>query len=433
VPIEFGERCKIMIQSEILNNRALLKIKYCIFAWYNTIRSILSGASRYHASYNVNAVCWPNTQKRALLIYLVKPFSLEDIDPQLLRHQNSLQCKQIAVLLGEFGYIVDAIDIHDKEFRPATNYHLIISNKVDLLGMEAYFEDAAVKIYLASVANHWVHNRSLRTRHERLYRRRGCAVEMRRVYPEVMPYVTKADAIAGFGNDAVTSTWREVFKGPIYPFNNYGFPETPFSISEKDFALARSQFLFFASGSQVQKGLDLLLEIFPKLPDLHLYICSGFDTEPDFCRCYHKELYLTANIHCIGWIQVNSPEYRALTQKCAYVIHPSCSDGQSGSVVQCMYSGLIPLVTKEAGIDTENFGVTFSDDSLDAIERVIREVSQLPADWHRDHSIRTRKIAEEKYSEDAFLNRWRNILSEVLGQCCGRNEREAIFLYNRQA
>jgi glycosyltransferase involved in cell wall biosynthesis len=111
---------------------------------------------------------------------------------------------------------------------------------------------------------------------------------------------------------------------------------------------------------------------------------------------------------------VNSPEFHDLVRRCAYVIHPTCSEGQSGSVVQCMYSGLIPLVTREAGIDTEDFGVTFSDDSLDEIERVVREVSQLPADWHREHSIKTHKIAEAKYSEDAFLKRWRSILSEVL-------------------
>lgn len=52
-----------------------------------------------------------------------------------------------------------------------------------------------------------------------------------------------------------------------------------------------------------------------------------------------------------------------------------------------MYSGLIPIVTKEAGIDTEDFGITFSNDSLDEIERVIVEVSELPEDWHSEHSI----------------------------------------------
>jgi hypothetical protein len=85
-----------------------------------------------------------------------------------------------------------------------------------------------------------------------------------------------------------------------------------------------------------------------------------------------------------------------------------------------MYSGLIPLVTREAGIDTEDVGVTFSDDSLEEIERVVREVSQLPEKWHRERSSRTRKAVEEKYSEDAFLNRWRDILAEIVTSSQGR-------------
>jgi hypothetical protein len=79
-----------------------------------------------------------------------------------------------------------------------------------------------------------------------------------------------------------------------------------------------------------------------------------------------------------------------------------------------MYSGLIPLVTKESGIDTEDFGITFADDCLEEIERVIVEVSEKPGSWHRERSIKTRVVSEEKYSEDAFMDRWRNMLAEIL-------------------
>ena len=56
------------------------------------------------------------------------------------------------------------------------------------------------------------------------------------------------------------------------------------------------------------------------------------------------------NIHPVGWVTVNGSEYNELVRKCAFVILPSCSEGQSGSVVQCMYSGLfLCLVPEEAG------------------------------------------------------------------------------------
>ncbi len=199
-----------------------------------------------------------------------------------------------------------------------------------------------------------------------------------------------------------------------YPFNNYGFSGTRFVFEGKDFATARRNFLFFASGSQVQKGLDLLLEIFPRLPQLDLYVCGGFAKEADFCDCYHQELFETPNIHAVGWLDVNGPEFYDLAAKCAYVIHPSCADGQPGSVVQCMHAGLIPMVTREAGIDTQDFGVTFANDSLEEIQRVIMQLASRPETWHREHSLKTRAGAEKMYSEEAFLARWREILTEVL-------------------
>jgi glycosyltransferase involved in cell wall biosynthesis len=352
------------------------------------------------------------------LIYLIKPFLYESDDSELIGHQNNRRCIYISAILDELGYIVDAVDINDKYFRPSRHYDLVISARNNLFKMDDYFDDNVIRIYIATSLYHPLHNSNIRRRHELLYERRGRGVEPRRIYPESMQFVKNADAIIAVGNEFITRTWHEALNVPAYPFNNFGWRETEFLIDRKDFSSARRNFLFFASKSQMQKGLDLLLEIFPKHTDLHLYICSEFANEKDFCTCYHKELYETPNIHPIGWIKVNGPKYNDLVKKCAFVIHPTCSEGQPGSVVQCMYSGLIPLVTKESGIDTEDFGITFADDSLEEIEKAILEVSRLPESWHRERSSRTRRVSEMKYSEDALVERWRNILAEVLN-CAG--------------
>jgi glycosyltransferase involved in cell wall biosynthesis len=362
---------------------------------------------KYPILMNVNRVDETKYRKRALLIYIVRAFNNWNDSSG---HQNRRQSRHIVKLLDELGYVVDVVDIRDRRFLPTVNYDLVICNRVT----DTPLKKDAVRIYLATTLYHKNHNDNILKRHERLMTRRGCKLEPRRLLPETMPYVMKSDAILGFGNEYIMKSWREVFKVPIYQFNNYGFIETAFKPDSKDFSAARRNFLFFASGSQMQKGLDLLLEIFPKHPGFHLYICSDFEKEPDFCDCYHQELYETSNIHPVGRIRVNGPEYNELVQKCAFVIAPSCSEGQSGSVVQCMYSGLIPLVTKEAGIDTEDFGITFADDSLEETERVILEVSELPESWHMKHSLRTRRVSEKKYSEEAFIHRWRYILGEIL-------------------
>ncbi len=389
-------------------------IKHIFHRLYNRLITRRRYAKNYPTIDNANGIDESNYLKRALLIYIVKPFLLKDYDPELLRHHNLRRCRQTASILGEFGYIVDVA--HRRNLTPLKRrkYNLIINDRADLRGIDAFSGKDTINIFLATSDNYVVHNRALRRRHELLFKRRGRRVQLRRTYPEVLPFIAESDAIVTIGNEFIMGTWREVSSAPIYSFNNYGFKETEFLLDSKDFSTARKNFLFFASSSQVQKGLDLLLEVFPKHPELHLYICSEYEKEEDFCACYHKELHETWNVHPLGWVTVNSPEYNELVLKCAYVIHPTCSEGQPGSVVQCMYSGLIPLVTREAGIDTEDFGITFSNDSIEEIEKVIVEVSEKPETWHREHSIRTRKVSEEEYSEDAFIDRWRNLLAEIL-------------------
>lgn len=367
----------------------------------------------YPVIYNANRVNETDYNKRALLVYLVKPFQLKDNDPRFLNHQNLKQCRQIASVLGEFGFVVDVADVKDERYKISRHYDLIINHKINLKSNENNFKKKPIKIYLSTGLNHVVHNRNMLKRYKRILQRRKCNLKFRQIHQENMPYVYCTDAIVGFGNDCTMGTWEEILNKPTYSFNNYGFKTTRYLLDPKDFMDARKNFLFFASGTQICKGLDLLLEIFPKHPDLNLYICSNFESEKDFCECYHNELYGTSNIHPIGRIRVNSEKFYDLIRKCAYVIVPSCSEGQPGSVVQCMYSGLIPIVTKESGIDTDGFGITLSNDNIEDIEKTILYLTELSEQWHKEHSIRTREIAEKKFSEGAFMNRWREIIEII--------------------
>ena len=201
----------------------------------------------------------------------------------------------------------------------------------------------------------------------------------------------------------------------MFAFDNCPVHEPRPRIAEKDFGAARREFLFFASGSQVQKGLDLLLEVFPRHPELRLHVCSSFHMEPDFVQSYRRELWETENVHAAGWIAVDSAEFDQLTQRCAYLAYPTCSDGQAGAVVQAMSAGLIPIATREAGIDTKDVGIEFPDDGLETIERVILDASNRPASWCRERAERTVKASRKAFSEAAFAARWRAILGDLEG------------------
>lgn len=349
--------------------------------------------------------------KKILFIYITKPFRLKTRDKQFFAHQNIKQCQQIVSLLGEKGFSVDLLDINDNRHHPKGDYDVVISHRVSNCKQDAF--TSKNNIYLATGLNHNIHNSQVLSRHQYLFERKGIKIAPKNLNPVDMPYVEKADELFCFGNEFVKNTWKQISKAECLNFHNYGYDQTIYLGDDRNLDKARKSFLFFASTFQISKGLDLLLEIFAKNPDLHLYVCSLFANEREFCKIYSNELFKTKNIHPVGWVDVNSPLFYKLCADCAFVIHPSCSDASPGSVVQTMHTGLIPIVTPHSGIDVDKFGFLLSNDREDYIENVVRTVSDLSLNQLRESSYQTRLTSIEKYSEQSFINRWRELIETI--------------------
>jgi len=75
---------------------------------------------------------------------------------------------------------------------------------------------------------------------------------------------------------------------------------------------------------------------------------------------------------------------------------------------------LIPMATKEAGIDMEDFGILLPGDSLEEIEKAVLAAARMPEEECRKRSKRTRHAALMKYNETEFSDRWRRILADML-------------------
>jgi len=379
-------------------------------------RSVVRHEASRHRPYfvpDVVEVPAPPARRRALLLYLVEPFVLPEGDPAWLKHSNLGRARRIAQALAEHGYAVDVANSRDRRFGPEREYDLVISDRASLRPEVDRRLGESTRVFLATSDNYVEHNRKLRLRHRRLEARRGYGVPVTRLYRESMPFLAGCAAIVAVGNRYTAQSWSDAFGGPIHRIDNHGLPGIEPALGAKDFARAGRHFLHFASRSQVQKGLDLLLEVFPRHPGLHLWVCSAFRGEPEFCRCYRRELFRTANVHPVGWIPVGGRRFRELTVRCAHVILPSCSEGQAGSVVQCMHAGLIPLVTREAGIDSDGFGTTFRDDSIDEIERGVLEAAASPAALLRARAEATLEAARAQYTEAALVANLYTILNDL--------------------
>ena len=210
--------------------------------------------------------------------------------------------------------------------------------------------------------------------------------------------VSNAEAIIALGNDSVRQTYA---KFPhVFILNNAAYFDNHYDQVKKDFLKARKNFFFFAGAGNVHKGLDLLLEAFSQL-NVHLYICQKI--KPNFYKIYQKELEGFANIHLIGRVKMRSSQFYKIVDKCAFLIHPSCADGSPGAVVECMHQGLIPVLSRETGIDTENYGVMLNTCSIKEIIKTGQNLSQRSVNCLKKMSQRTWRTALDKYSQSTFL------------------------------
>ena len=87
------------------------------------------------------------------------------------------------------------------------------------------------------------------------------------------------------GNQRILGTYGENRPQQVYFVNNTGYD----FLTLKTFVHKKpNSFLFIASGGQVHKGLDLVLEAFARRPHLELFVCSLFAEEGDFCSTYNR-------------------------------------------------------------------------------------------------------------------------------------------------
>ena len=283
------------------------------------------GLLRRRPTFIADVVPAPDKGRRALLVYIVEPFLPGR--PVIHAHQSHSQAWLMARALAECGFAVDVADYRSTRSLDGTPYDLIVSHNIELR-----IHGGGRRVYLASGTSHPNFNAVMRRAYEEVSRERGCRLRPIEQPSEAMVFLREADAVFAFANETVAATWGAVFAGMVLPFNNSFWPDLAQVELRRDWAAARRNFLFHASRDQVCKGLDLVLPVFARYPEFHLYICSNFRDEPEFCRCFFRELFQTPNIHAVGFVDILGEPFRQIAEACAFVVAPSRTEGQSGAV-----------------------------------------------------------------------------------------------------
>jgi hypothetical protein len=357
---------------------------------------------------NMNAD-FTKKQKTILVSYITHPLERDSF--LFSRHANTIECAQILKILINYDFKIDLINCYD-----AKNINLIRDKKYDVIfGLGDPFFEASLNnkhalkiIYLTESSPDWSKEKELE-RISYFYKRHHKHVPLTR---SGLYYLNKhlkvADYAVMIGNKFNSMSYSEFLFNKIYLVSPTGLLNHNYKFIARNYKKTKKKFVWFGSHGAIHKGLDILVDVFTDCPDLNLFIC-GLST--------HEEGLFnlsSTNISNLGFVDVNSNEFVDLVNECSFVILPSCSEGMSTSVITCMNHGLIPIVTRETGIDLDCFGYYLDDYKVEYVKDVVKRCSLLDDKILEEQHEKVLKYSRKKFNIHNFSSEIDSILSEII-------------------
>jgi glycosyltransferase involved in cell wall biosynthesis len=355
-------------------------------------------------------VCGRPHPRRALLSYVLGSFYEDETSPQFLRHSNLWETRAIASILDELGYVVDVADCFGRPPRIRYPYDLCLDIGLHLPAVAPHLPTSCKRILYAT-GRHWLaQNAAEYERLADLKGRRGVVLAPRRQVPCVEAS-SVADALFYIGDDLTLDTYRHV----VLPAHRIraSCPDLAGSSSIASVIPAKRHFMWLGSSGMVLKGLDLVLEVFAQMPELTLHVVGPVHAEPDFVDAYRQELTATPNIKVHDYVSVGGAEFAALAARCVAVVYPSGSEGVPGSVLSAMMYGLVPIVSKQCGLEFGDAGTVLPDCALDSIRTAVHGVVATSDPDLRAWRQRARSFVREQHSRAVFEADMRRALGTI--------------------
>jgi len=346
-----------------------------------------------------------NFSQNVLISYITKPFR-EGID---ITHTNSAEVLEIAQVFRSLGFNVDITDYDYEGYIDYKKYDTIFGFG-DPLTNSFKFNTSQIttRIYYGTGMHISVQNQNSTNRIEDVKSKKGVWIpESGRIVEKAWTQqTTNVNAMIVLGNEEVKKSYQKYFKKNIYLLSPSIYKQLDYKkvLDDKNFEEAKNNYLWFGSSGLIHKGLDLVLDVFKTLPDLHLHVCGPIENEHEFKKTYYEELYNTVNIHTYGFVKIDTSLFKEILNKCAFLIYPSCSEGGGASVLNvCGNGGLIPILTKEVSIDIDSFGLLIDSLELSSVKKAIENSQKLSINELKTLSeITGKKISEfslENYSK----------------------------------
>ncbi len=308
-----------------------------------------------------------HNHKRVLISYTISPFLSKKIT-----HTNFQESHTIAKVFNELGYCVDIVHY--------TNQRRLEYSKYDLIfGFGEPFENSyraekkLKRIYYATGAHVCHQNHAEIKRVKEVNQKYGSNILPKRIVPWNWSMSTcMSDSMIVIGNEWTKSTYKRYCNIPVYTINATALINNKTEYINRDIEITKKNYLWFGSSGLVHKGLDLCLEYFSRRNDLSLHVCGPI--EKDFFDVF-SDMINHKNIYFHGHVDVQSDKFVEIAGQCLFTIMPTCSEGQSTSLLTAMGGGLIPISSHYSGFNVNKFGFLIESLNIEDIGKTIAKVS----------------------------------------------------------
>jgi len=313
-----------------------------------------------------------------------------------MKHCNVIESRMIAETFISLGYAIDVVDHRCKRKIDYSKYSLIFGFGLSYRNSFNSIKKIKRILYLTG-SNPNFSNEKEASRIKDIFNKKGILLKPKRetYWPWVFTAVN-SDLVVLTGNAHTKSTYL----GLIDNIKTVPIPAVPSKL--KPSPSNGKGFLWFGGAGAVHKGLDLILDaINDSKLNISLDVCGPIQSELEFFDLYEKEIS-KENINFIGMIDPASEEMQKVIEKNSFVILPSCSEGMASSVITCMQYGLIPVITKECGIDIKDFVIEIEELTPEATYRAI----EIAINLTNDEIFKMKNSAIEytkNYSSDSFF------------------------------
>jgi glycosyltransferase involved in cell wall biosynthesis len=347
---------------------------------------------------------------RVLIAYQVDGFFGDEIS---LAHTQDWESVAMAETWAELGFRVDVVWNGNLGFMPTKKYDYFVAARMALEPIGARLNPDCIKILHADTA-HWLYSNAATHRRALEFQRRKGVTPRKLLLIDQNRAVEEADFVTMLGNAFTESTYayagKKIRSVPISTLREFDRPRG------KDFQACRTRFVWFGSRGSVHKGLDRVLEAFARSPELHLTVMGPIN-DPDFLDAYRKDLFDSPNVETLGWVDLSGPDFPRVAGRTVALVFPSCAEGQSGSVVQCLHAGLIPIVSRESGVDVPGFGITLETSSVGEIQDAVRRIASRPPEELEAMAHAAWEYARKNHTREVFRARYREAVAGILDEC----------------